>query len=183
MIIDSLVTCNKCGHVSKKKNNVERLLSLPIQPKTKEGTIEACLERYMIEKVHDYKCAKCDDKSIKHRVQHIIHTPEVLVIQLKRFKYDGNKDCLPVKFGPTLSLARYCANPRMGHLNYELTAVIKHAGGLTSGHYRCVAKDSDSSWHDFDDSKMYEADIGEATDPGRERCNPWTPYIIFYRRQ
>ena len=139
------------------------------------------LSNYMDEIVEGYKCDKCGDSTeVKHRYQKIDHSPDILVVQFKRFDWDGRKDSLAVPFSSVLDLNRYRSEGNEIHSVYELCAVVSHHGSLGGGHYRCTAMGADKNWHIFDDQRMSRATVKEAVDPGRG--GGWTPYLLFFQR-
>ncbi len=69
--------------------------------------------------------------------------PRVLIIQLKRFEYDGSKNDARVDFPITgLDLAPYISAPQQQTNNtsslYDLYAVVNHFGSTGAGHYGTV---------------------------------------------
>jgi len=179
LVTNSLVKCGKCGHESKTEAHDERLLSVPIQPRVRNGFLSKYLQRYMDEVVDDYRCESCNDKGPKRRLQEIGHGPDTLLVQLKRFNWDGTKDNSAVGIDLTLDLSRYSAATNHQPLRYELAAVIKHAGSSGSGHYISSVKGSDGRWYCFDDSKISAVSVKEATS-GVAR---FTPYMLFFQRK
>jgi ubiquitin carboxyl-terminal hydrolase 36/42 len=133
----------------------------------------------MVEVIEGYKCEKCKDESEKHRVQLIGHAPDILAVQLKRFRWDGAKDSSFVGINPSLDLDKYRDTHNLDSLKYELTAVIKHGGGARFGHYICCAKGPDGAWYDFNDMSVTRINIGEAT----STKSGFTPYLMFYQRK
>lgn len=139
------------------------------------------LKKYMDEIVEGYKCDKCGDSSeVKHRYQKIDHSPDVLVVQFKRFDWDGSKDSLAVPFSSVLDLSQYRAKSNKIHSVYELSAVVSHRGSVGGGHYRCTAIGADKNWHIFDDHQMSRTTVKEATNSGKG--GGWTPYLLFFHR-
>lgn len=140
----------------------------------------------MAEVVEGYKCEKCKHESAKHRIHKISYAPDVLLIQLKRFKLDGKKDRTVVGYGPRLDLSPHSSNPSLGPLSYDLTAVISHTGRLEFGHYNCVAKNPETGeWYVYDDNDSASCSIKEALNPAslcQDYQGGWTPYLLFYQR-
>jgi ubiquitin C-terminal hydrolase len=140
------------------------------------------LSNYMDEVVEGYKCDKCGDNSeVKHRYQKIDHSPDVLIVQFKRFDHDGRKDSLAVPFSSVLDLNSHRAEDNEIPSVYELSAVVSHRGSLGVGHYRCTAMGSEKNWHTFDDQRMSRATAKEAVDSGKG--GGWTPYLLFFQRK
>jgi ubiquitin carboxyl-terminal hydrolase 10 len=135
MVTTSVIKCS-CGHASKTKGHDDGSISLPIAPAIRNGTLVHYLKKYMTEQIDGYRCEECRDTSMKYRTQRISHAPEILTVQLKRFKYDGKKDFTPIIIPTTLDLNEFRDAGYTDQLHYELSAVIKHSGWDTkSGHY------------------------------------------------
>ncbi|TAQ85144.1 hypothetical protein B7494_g6534 [Chlorociboria aeruginascens] len=175
----SLVACEKCSHQSITNAHEELLLSIPIQPRIKDGSLSQYLQKYMDEEVEDYRCEQCGDKGTKHRLQQIGFGPDTLIIGMKRFRYDGAKDNSRVEVQPILDLSPYQFPGVTKPLLYELCAVIKHFGNTVSGHYVASAKARDSTWYCFDDQQMCKTDV-KAASMNKER---FTPYLLFFQRK
>jgi len=60
---------------------------------------------------------------------------------------------------------------------YDLVGVIKHHGGLNSGHYTSYAKNfNDNQWYDFNDEKVTKVDdLNELITS--------SAYVLFYKRK
>ncbi|CCU82404.1 ubiquitin carboxyl-terminal hydrolase [Blumeria hordei DH14] len=178
--LNSNTKCSSCGYLSVNKGEIEGTLSIDLRPKIKNGTIADYLKPYFSYWVEDFKCDRCSSRSPKQRNRMICHQPDTLVIQLKRFGWDGRKDNSPIPFSSNLSLNQYRNEGNTYDCEYELTAVICHIGVMNSGHYICRAKGPDKRWMKFDDLKVSEMTIEQAVHPGTR--NGWTPYLLFYQR-
>lgn len=181
LITASAIRC-KCGHESRTEGHTDRGFSLAITPKIQNGTVAQYLHRYMIEVIEGYKCEKCKDDSKKHRVLLIDHAPDILCVQLKRFRWDGTKDSSPVGIDTTLILDKYRDTANTDHLWYSLTAVIKHQGNGGFGHYICYSKGPDGAWYKFNDSSVSRSSEGDATSSHGSNGG-FTPYMVFYQRK
>jgi ubiquitin C-terminal hydrolase len=133
--------------------------------------------------VTEYKCDKCKDKSQKQRSRQISHSPDILIIQLKRFDPLGRKDKHPIPFFSTLDLNSYRTTSNKRDSTYELSAVVSHSGSTGSGHYRCAAKGADKCWNIFDDARVTMVKANQALDPGNGKAYGWTPYLLFFQRK
>ncbi len=100
-------------------------------------------------------CHLCKKRQIHIRKLELYSVPEILIVQIKRFKYDvvsgsSEKDERPIHYPrKNLNLAEYYANgsdmPR--DCNYDLYGVILHSGSLNGGHYTALAlNDNDKRW-------------------------------------
>jgi ubiquitin C-terminal hydrolase len=182
-VLESEIKCGKCGHVSKTLGNNERHLSIPIKVPDLVGRhLQLLVKAYMDEVIQGYRCEneKCKHVSDKHRIQKIAYAPDVLLIQLKRFNFRGQKDSSKVQYGNRLDLSPHTGNTSLGPLLYDLTAVISHSGSTSFGHYHCIAK-TDDFWADFDDLNRTPSNIRQALNPSLIDRD-WTPYLLFYER-
>jgi ubiquitin C-terminal hydrolase len=137
----------------------------------------------MEEVIQGYRCEReqCKHVSDIHRIQKIAYAPDVLLVQLKRFNFRGQKDSSKIAYGPRLDLSPHSANDSLGPLAYDLTAVISHSGTAGFGHYQCIAKTPKGAWCEFDDTSTQLLDIKYALNPSL--IDPdWTPYLLFYER-
>jgi ubiquitin C-terminal hydrolase len=136
----------------------------------------------MDEEIQDYTCEKCKHKSNKHRVQQIVYAPDVLLLQIKRFNHNGNKDNFKVNYGQTLDLSRHAANKTSKtSLLYQLKSVIQHWGGAGAGHYTSTVRIPENLWTEFDDGTCSDVNVGHALDPTK-MASGFTPYLLFYER-
>jgi ubiquitin C-terminal hydrolase len=168
--------------VSTNEEEVEGTISVPIQPRIRDGDLAAYLKKYFNDHVFGFKCNKCKDESKKYRPRHIAHSPDLILIQLKRFNGQGRKDSYPVPFSTTLDLNPYRTLSNRANSTYELSAVVSHSGTSSSGHYRCAAKGANNCWSIFDDSSVTMAKTAEVIKPGTGKSGSWTPYLLFFQR-
>ncbi|PMD26537.1 cysteine proteinase [Hyaloscypha hepaticicola] len=180
-VLNSSTTCTKCGHVSTNQGETEGILSIELRPRLPNGELSDYLDKYMSYSVTDYKCEKCKDTAEKQRTRLISHSPDVVVVQLKRFDPLGRKDKHPIPFSSTLDLTSYRTASNKTSSKYELSAVVSHLGGTSGGHYRCIAKGEDSCWNIFDDLRKIAAKESQALDAGNGKS--WTPYLLFFQRK
>jgi len=108
--------------------------------------------------------------------------PIVLVLQLKRFAFDGtgtDKISKFVSFPHRMVLPKYfMANPRTSDdtdRTFSLFSVITHYGRHASGgHYKCDVQQEDGQWLCFDDSNVRGVASREVMES--------SAYLLFYMR-
>jgi ubiquitin C-terminal hydrolase len=140
------------------------------------------------EKLDTYKCAKCHSSRSKAMKKiEINKAPKVLIISLKRFRYDnvksrssrgnsmptGEKNESIVYFETNnFDLSKYISEPFGDHI-YELYAVCYHDGKLGSGHYYSVCK-HETKWYEYNDKivKEYTEELVNSK-----------AYMLFYRKK
>lgn len=146
-----------------------------------------CLDEFATREVLDganaWKCPQCKVPRRTFKALTIARPPNVLLVHLKRFSFDGPfRDKLDtfVDFPlQTLDLTRYVPAymraPNEQFL-YTLFAVVNHYGTLTGGHYTAFVYDfSTSKWSSFDDTRVSNiANIGD--------IRTQAAYILFYVR-
>ena len=92
--------------------------------------------------------------------------PYVLILSLKRFKYNENNN-FKLK-----QLITYPINGfELKNKKYDLYGVVYHYGSINSGHYVCAIK-HDNKWILCDDRKVYQIE--------EERVMNSNAYILFY---
>ena len=179
--LDSSTACTKCGHVSTNCGETEGILSVELQPRISGGNLSKYLNKYFSYSVEGYRCDECKDTSrSKQRFRQIAHSPDIVILQMKRFDGFGRKDKHPVEFSSTLDLNKYRKSTNKTNCVYRLSAVVSHSGGTDGGHYRCIAKGKDECWSVFDDARMTRAKEIHALDSGKGKS--WSPYLLFFQR-
>ncbi|KAL0210539.1 hypothetical protein RCL1_004975 [Eukaryota sp. TZLM3-RCL] len=118
--------------------------------------------------------------TLKQYVINSNNLPEILTIQIKRFRNWGNfltKDDTLVEFPEILNISDY-TNPEQVYSYeepnstvYHLQAVVSHSGSLNGGHYVAYTKCGDK-WRYFSDSCYQEVSL--------ERVLACEAYLLFY---
>ncbi|KAI8644102.1 hypothetical protein BD408DRAFT_450842 [Parasitella parasitica] len=173
----SRLTCLTC-HATSTTYNSFMSLSLPI-PAKRSGppsvSIYQCLDYFVKEEILDnndaWQCPKCKTLRRASKSLTLSKLPDVLLIHLKRFSFDGPfKDKLETIVESPLSgldLSHYVPSTMFppdqsfekSVFNYDLYAVSNHFGSLTGGHYTaCVRNGYKNEWHNFDDSRFSVCD-------------------------
>ncbi|CAG8569341.1 3180_t:CDS:2, partial [Diversispora eburnea] len=197
--------CSSCKNTSTTYSEF-MYLSLPI-PKERKGeqvNLEMCLKNFVKEEILDgdnsWYCSRCECHRQATKQLTISRLPDVLLIHLKRFSFNGPfRDKLdtyvdfPIR---NLDLTEYMPYeitqktknniPGIGGLNnfnnlqqtgpYDLYAVSNHYGSLNGGHYTaCVRNGYRQEWHNFDDSRVSVCDI--------KNVKSRAAYNLFYVRK
>ncbi|CAB4484010.1 cysteine proteinase [Rhizophagus irregularis] len=173
------LTCNKTSTTY----NVFMCLSLPIPHNYNGERIDLyqCLNAFVKEEILDgddaWNCPRCKCRRRATKQLTISRLPDVLLIHLKRFSFNGPfRDKLetmvhfPIR---DFDLTPYIPLPKeqqssihynsqykqCGPFIYDLFAVSNHYGGLNGGHYTaCVRNGYRHEWHNFDDSRVSACD-------------------------
>lgn len=160
------IICTNCENVSE-RYEPWLMLKAPIPGGDKVGalapTLKTCLDSaHEEETIDDYMCDKCKGRH-KAKLQHkISKLPGVAIVSLKRFTNMGHKvrgriewNLDDVDFAPWMAFERNpFTNSHDSETHYETYAVIEHHGSLHGGHYRMYARESATTWLEYDDSSV-----------------------------
>ncbi|KAL8895014.1 MAG: hypothetical protein Q9192_003901 [Flavoplaca navasiana] len=109
--------------------------------------------------------------------------PEILCIQINRFKQNGGKfekNTNHIEFGEYLDLTRLLHNKDGTTLRYRLVTAVHHSGTKDFGHYITVAKTPAGPWVRHNDRRVDKVDLREALRP---TDNEFTPYLLFWQKE
>lgn len=157
-----------------------------------EGTLNIykCLdkfcEREQLEATETVYCSNCKQHNAPIKKFDLWATPDILMVQLKRFLYvPGQYFVHREKISDLvdfpiegLDLSSYLKGPISPDNPplYDLYAVSLHSGGLGGGHYTAICKNSASNkWFNFNDSFVSSANATDAVTT--------SAYVLFYKRR
>lgn len=183
--------CLNCETVTLKHENfIDLLVDIPPGLSQSSHSLTHLLNNFSTLEVltnqNKFYCNTCALLQEAIKTIKLKHLPEVLVINLKRFKYDETVDKLVKLF----DLISYPFNLRLFHttdddelLVYELYALVVHiGGGPTHGHYVALCKYKLGLWLLFDDETVEVVEnlyvmrfFGNSPGLG-------SAYILFYQR-
>ncbi len=176
--------CLKCGHVNIRFEPF-MYLSLPITKECK--SVDDCMDLYLKEDTlkgaDQYYCEKCKEHVDGTKKQDIWMLPPVLIVHLKRFKYNdygkvGSKNDAAIKYPVTeWDLKSRVKSARGVYPKYDLYAVSNHMGGLGGGHYTAHTLNRfDDNWYEFNDSSY------KSVDSSIHKRLFKSSYVLFYNR-
>ncbi|VDM10848.1 unnamed protein product [Wuchereria bancrofti] len=152
----SSLQCNKCKRQSV---TFEELAQLSIEVPNRNSTIEDCIRNHFQDVELDgsckWRCPDCESLQTATRRTFLWKLPQVLVIHLKRFTFNGDnwqKNDAYVTFNtfPLKLQTEY----------FSLYAVVNHRGSLNSGHYTAVVRNQiTKQWLLFDDDVVAPIDV------------------------
>ena len=157
--IQSTVIGNVCEH-SDTNEGFTTFLSLPI-PRIKSTDSTAIYLQDLIrdfcqeeEMSGDYYCHSCCAYQIACQKTSIVEPlPGALIIQLKRFPFDGTDRKINTFVHYELEYHNLLSNDD----HYKLSAVLIHSGSLSGGHYIAITKDRrNNRWYQCNDSYVEE---------------------------
>ncbi|GBM55720.1 Ubiquitin carboxyl-terminal hydrolase 8 [Araneus ventricosus] len=175
-LLKSTLKCMTCQTTSD-SFEVFSCLSLPIL--SSRCSLGSCFEHFLkSEKISGeaaWDCPKCKTKKEAEKRLRICRVPEILVIQLKRFSYEGlwrRKLQTAVHFDFQFEVP-YEKNTEVYHRRYNLYGLVNHFGTLEGGHYTAYCNTSSNIWFKYDDHEVSEISSSNIRTPAA--------YILFYR--
>ncbi|CAI2358161.1 unnamed protein product [Caenorhabditis sp. 36 PRJEB53466] len=146
-------------------------------------SLSACLDRFFQNNTlhgdNQYSCSKCKTLVDATKSTKATHLPEVIIIQLKRFRHTmrGTRKVdktveFPVR---SMNFGRWTKSKKSAY--YDLAGIIVHEGhSVEYGHYVAYCRhEQDAMWYKFDDLNVSRHD---ATRVAKE-----APYILMYRKR
>jgi hypothetical protein len=100
-----------------------------------------------------WRCEGCGQDSCAFHQARIVSAPQTLVLQIKRFTQDGEKDSAAIEVGERIDLERFTEG---GDAVYDVRGVVRHSGSRSSGHYTAVCKRA-CCWMRYNDQKIMDA--------------------------
>ena len=83
-------------------------------------------------------CDNCGDINFTYQKKDIHKFPQILIIHIKRFKNEIEKNEEKIEFPEDIDLSRFNNKGNIG--KYKLNSVVFHQGTLVSGHYTAIFK-------------------------------------------
>lgn len=171
----SLTQCPKCNHTT---DNHEPISILTLTLKNGYNSLYDCIDEYVskisLDDDNKLKCEKCNDYVNSNKKNVFWDLAPILMILLKKYNENGVISNF-VKYPTKLNMNSYCLNYKERSTNYELSGLIIHNGGLNSGHYYSICKNSlENKWKIYNDTSV--SDIDESNIFNKH------PYFLFYKR-
>lgn len=151
----SQIVCGNCNHVH---HNYEPYCNLSLS--IKGDNLNSCLNGFFAHellnhKEKDWTCDQCKVSAPSKKTMRLWKNPHVLIVSLKRFDHNLNKNTADVNAPVLLDLSPFCLHTDMR--SYELVAIAHHMGSVGSGHYNCICKHPSGTWYAVDDQMVREA--------------------------
>lgn len=168
--------------------NLDDLSSKALISKSSHITLYDCLNLFRteerLEKDNAWYCSKCNKHQEATKKMEIYKAPNILIIQLKRFRIRTNSTIMGIiRNGKNESIVSY---PLEGlefkdfivgedkDAVYDLFAISQHFGSLSSGHYTALCRNR-KKWYEFDDESVNLVDEKNVV------CS--SAYLLFYRKR
>ena len=153
-----------------------------------------CLDNHFntetLDNGNKYYCNNCNSKQKSIKTVSMYEPPNILVIQLKTFRFDATRSKINkrIEYPITLDVHKYCDWENVANWNHDefaaefeilpfqyslYGAVLHHGDSITSGHYTCNVKTPDNKWYHKDDAKV--------TEVSKEVVLEKFPYVLFYK--
>lgn len=177
----SQIKCNECHNINTTFEQFN-ILSLPLTHDNLNDVLKGFVEPEQLLDINQYNCDECNKKVNGTKKVSIYYSPNILIIQLKRFMNNNNhisKNNRVIKFDiNNLDMTEYIYNAT-GNIKYKLKAVCMHEGSCNAGHYIAYSRNFiNNEWYKYNDhivNHIMEQNI-EA-----EIVNE-KAYILFYQR-
>lgn len=165
----SQIVCGNCGKIF---HNYEMYFNLMLPVSTKTHTIYDCLDEYFQDEHINtdqpiWTCDSCQKKCTSTKTTRLWRNPNILIVSLKRFTMDLQKNNVRIDVPEVLDLSKYCLTKTNNR--YKLQSVAHHFGSFDSGHYHAICN-KDNNWYDYDD-----LNVKEVKDPSHVHG-----YVFFY---
>jgi ubiquitin carboxyl-terminal hydrolase 8 len=116
-------------------------------------------------------------EDIKKRVR-FWNFPQILVITLKRFSFDGTRKINSLVNFPleNLDLSEHVIGYNSKTYVYDLFGICNHMGGVMGGHYTSFVKNSEDQWLHYNDTNVERVD-------NLQNLISQSAYCLFYRKK
>jgi len=157
------------------------VLSVPIPEGKRIVTVNQCLDEYCkLERMEGDNAWYNEDKDMKQDIDKGMvfwSLPNILILHLKRWNWQGRKDNRMVATElDTVDFTKYINGYNKSSYVYELYGVCNHSGGSMGGHYTANVRVANNEWYNFNDQR-----ITKITNPS-QIVTPQA-YCLFYRKK
>ncbi len=172
----SFTSCPNCEYIGRKHEPISTItLSLEPEYKTLYDCIKGFTQEYTLDKENSWKCEKCKDNVCPQKKISFWDLADVLIFTLKTYTKD-KKINQKISFPENLSMGDYCMNIHKNKLNYRLSGICIHSGGLNGGHYYAMCKNyKTNQWNIHNDTSVSSTTIDAVLSE--------SPYCLFYVRK
>ncbi|XP_044868903.1 uncharacterized protein LOC123368295 isoform X2 [Mauremys mutica] len=178
------ITCHGCRQQARIQQNPVLSLALSLDQYTSNCEVYSVHNALdAVQKVNEFTgdekfyCETCRSKQKATSRYYFETLPQILVLNLKRYQFDGNQFRklhyeVSVPFSLTLN------SEEQPNAQYELFAVCHHKGEIHGGHYVADIKSFENEcWYSFDDTMVWKVQEDQNT----MDKNSSTAYLLMYR--
>ena len=183
--------CKTCPHRYSREEQFS-VISVDVRNHSNlQDSLHEYVKGELLDGSNAYYCERCDKKVDTTKRLCVKKLPPILVIQLKRFDYDYDRECA-VKFNDYFEFPRDLdMEPyTVGGLakiegeaidcdpsdlsgktvrKFKLRGMVVHSGQASGGHYYSYIRSKDERWYKFDDGDVSEAKM-EDDEELRAQC-------------
>lgn len=185
---ESNVVCDNCKANSYTYDPFDCLsVEIPDDANNLYDCLDAFGSPFKLTDDDSYNCDKCKTKGNAMKQLKIWRTPNVLIIQLKRFSTKivqhnnrmfatTSKNNRHIQYPMLLNFTKYNSHDVSSPLTlYDLVGVVEHSGELRGGHYTAKVKDSIGEWYSYNDASVDKVSSEEIVNT--------RGYLLFYTRK
>lgn len=178
------IKCDSCLHEYHRFERFDMLsLYIPSDDNIHEYTLDELINFYSkeekMENNNKYFCAYCNSKQNATKKMSIYQLPQTLVFMIKKYKHNGTKivkNMAKINYSHAIDMNNHVLFPKNETQQYNLYSVIRHIGGIGSGHYYTYNKNHlNNLWYMHDDEDVYNVKDSDPIDANG--------YILFYQKQ
>jgi len=137
-----------------------------------------------MDKENHFLCKTCNKNLKGFKKVEIFKAPNILIVQLKRFKLkvaslmelvQNRKNEAHVDFQGYLDLSRFVLGPDKEKAKYELLSVCQHTGKMGAGKYSAIVRSfKDQQWYEFIDENFKQINEEDISNPN--------VYLLVYKK-
>ncbi len=172
----SFTSCPNCNYVSKNHEPISTItLSLQDNFKTIYDCLNEFTKEFVLDKDNSWECEKCKQNVCPQKKIAFWDLADVLIFSIKQYT-KTTKINQKISFPENLSMGDYCMNINKNKLNYRLSGICIHSGGLNGGHYYAMCKNyKTNEWNIHNDTNVSATTIQSVLQEN--------PYCLFYVRK
>ncbi|XP_050812853.1 ubiquitin carboxyl-terminal hydrolase 47-like [Gopherus flavomarginatus] len=177
------ITCHGCKHQTRIKEDPVLSLALSLDKCNLEA-YSVCKALAAVQKVNEFTgdeqfyCETCESKQDATSRCYFETLPQILVLNLKRYQFDGNW-FRKLNYDVSVPFSLTVNSEAQPNTQYELFAICHHSGGIHGGHYVAEIKSFENDcWYNFNDTIVSEVQE-ERNSTGAK--NSSTAYLLMYR--
>ena len=158
-----------CGHCHKIFHNYEMFNTTMLTIENNEKNLNDCFDTFFKEEVkEDWRCDACQQIAPSKKTLKLWRLPEILLITLKRFDYNNNKNNKQISMPLNLDVGNFTLS--RGATKFNLKSVGYHMGNTENGHYIAIVHHPNGSWYFIDDLSRNKLDTPNVSNG----------YVFFY---